>query len=144
VNTGFDEREGKFSPDGRWIAYQSNESGRDEVYLQAFPGPGAKLSVSTNGGAQPRFRADGRELFYIGLDSRLMAVPITWTESGKTPELGTPVALFETRVVGGPVNAPGPTRHQYAVSRDGGRFLINVETEEAEASPINLILNWKR
>ena len=143
ANTSFQEREGKFSPDGRWVAYQSDESGRYEVYLQAFPGPGGKFQVSKDGGAQPRFRADGQELFYIGLDAKLMAVPIALTEGGETPDLGTPVALFQTRIAGGPILAPGPLRHQYAVARDGQRFLINVVTEEAVTSPITLVLHWK-
>ena len=76
IQTESDERDGQFSPDGKWIAYQSNRSGRFEVYLQPFPGPGAPVQVSKNGGAQVRWRQDGRELFYIGLDGRLMAVPI--------------------------------------------------------------------
>ncbi len=76
VRTNSNEPYGQFSPDGKWIAYQSNESGRDEVYVQPFPGPGAKVRISTNGGAQMRWRRDGKELFYIALDGRLMAVPI--------------------------------------------------------------------
>ncbi len=76
VQTKFNERDGQFSPDGKWIAYQSDESGRWEVYVQPFVGPGGKLQISTNGGAQVRWRRDGKELFYIGLDNRLMAVPI--------------------------------------------------------------------
>jgi Tol biopolymer transport system component len=143
ANTSFQEREGKFSPNGRWVAYQSDESGRYEVYLQAFPGPGGKFQVSRDGGAQPRFRADGRELFYIGLDAKLIAVPIALKDGGETPDLGTPVALFQTRIAGGPILTPGPVRHQYAVARDGQRFLINVVTEEAVSAPIDLIVNWK-
>ncbi len=142
VNTSFEEREGQFSPDGRWVAYQSNESGRFEVYVQPFPGPGGKWQVSTEGGAQPRFRADGRELFYIGLDGTLMAAPITPAAAGQPLEAGTPVALFPTRIAGGAV--PGTVlKHQYAVAPDGQRFLINVTTEEAVTSPITLILHWK-
>lgn len=71
----FEEHIGQFSPDGKWIAYQSNESGRHEIYVQSFPGPGGKTQVSTNGGAQVRWRRDGKKLFYIALDNRLMAVP---------------------------------------------------------------------
>jgi Tol biopolymer transport system component len=143
ATTDFQEREAKFSPDGLWVAYQSNESGRDEVYLQEFPGPGGKFQVSKDGGVQPRFREDGRELFYVGLDGKLMAVPIALKERGEAPDLGAPVALFQTRIAGGPILAPGPVRHQYAVARDGQRFLVNVATEESGAAPINLILNWK-
>ena len=77
VQTNFEERDGQFSPDGKWIAYQSNESGRFEIYVQPFPGPARKWGpISTNGGAQVRWRRDGKELFYIALDDRLMAVPI--------------------------------------------------------------------
>jgi hypothetical protein len=143
ANSIYQEREGKFSPDGQWVAYQSDESGRFEVYVQAFPGPGAKFLVSTEGGAQPRWRADGRELFYIGLDGKLMAAPITAAEGGQRFEAGTPVPLFQTRIAGGPILATGPMRHQYAVAPDGQKFLINVATEEAVDSPITLILNWR-
>jgi dipeptidyl aminopeptidase/acylaminoacyl peptidase len=143
ASSGFQEREGKFSPDGRWVAYQSDESGRDEVYLQAFPGGGRKAQISTQGGAQPRFRADGHELFYIGLDQKMMAVETSFTNGAEAPRLGTPVELFQTRIAGGAVLAPGPLRHQYAVTNDGQRFLINTVTEEAVSSHIHLILHWK-
>jgi Tol biopolymer transport system component len=76
ANSSFEERDGQFSPDGRWVAYSSNESGRFEVYLQAFPAPREKLLVSPDGGVQPRWRKDGRELFYIGGDERLVTVPV--------------------------------------------------------------------
>jgi hypothetical protein len=121
-----------------WIAYQSNESGRYEIYVQPFPGPGAKVRVSADGGAQVRWRRDGKELFYIALDSKLKAVPVTVSPSRETIEPGTPVALFPTRISGGPVPSG---KHQYAVSRDGQRFLILVTLEEP-ASPITVILNW--
>ena len=100
VQTNFDERDGQFSPDGKWIAYQSNESGRFEIYVQPFPGPGGKSQVSTNGGAQVRWRRDGKELFYIALDGRLMAVPIRLASNGQAVEAGTPVPLFATHVGG--------------------------------------------
>ena len=137
ANTNFDEREGQFSPDVRWIAYQSNESGRGEIYVQPFPGPGAKLQVSTNGGSQVRWRRDGKELFYIAPDNKLMAVPITVAPNGQTLEPGTPVELFPTQIASNPAG-----RQQYAVSSDGQRFLILVEPEGATASPITVILNW--
>jgi hypothetical protein len=143
ANSIYQEREGKFSPDGNWVAYQSDESGRFEVYVQRFPGPGAKLQVSTEGGVQPRWRVDGRELFYIDLDGNLMAVPITPKDAGQLLEAGTPVPLFQTRIAGGPILATGPLRHQYTVAPDGQKFLINVATEEAVDSPITLILNWR-
>lgn len=140
VHTNFDERDGQFSPDGKWIAYESNETGRYDVYLQPFPGPGVKLPVSVSGGAQVRWRRDGEELFYIALDGRLMAVPIQSSTSGQ-PGVGTPVPLFPTRV-GGAI-AQGVTRQQYAVSPDGQRFLMNTVPEDETLPPITLILNWK-
>jgi hypothetical protein len=83
ARTTFVEAFGQFSPNGEWVAYQSNESGRPEVYAQPFPGPGLKLKSSTNGGAQMRWRQDGHELFYLALDSRMMAVPIRPSEQGE-------------------------------------------------------------
>ena len=140
VRTDFDERGGQFSPDGRWIAYASTESGRSEVYLQPFPGPGAKLPISVDGGAQVRWRADGRELFFIGLDDRLMAVPVALPADGGAAKVGTAVPLFPTHV-GGALQAT--SGQQYFVSPDGRRFLMNTLLEGAPASPITLILNWK-
>jgi serine/threonine protein kinase len=138
ANTKAEEREAQFSPDGRWIAYQSNESGRFEVYVQAFPEPRGKWQVSNEGGTQPRWRRDGRELFYIGLDSKLMAAPIIAT--GGSPQAGRPAPLFPIRIAGGALQ--GLPKQQYAVAPDG-RFLINVETGETNSFPITLILHWK-
>ena len=140
VQTNFDERDAQFSPDGKWIAYESDESGRFEIYVQPFPGPGAKLPVSTNGGAQVRWSHDGKELFFIGLDERLMAVPVRLPSSGQTIEIGAPSPLFTTRVVGGPINVQ---KQQYVVSPDGQRFLVNTLLEEAGTSHITIILNLK-
>jgi hypothetical protein len=137
VQTRFNEDEGQFSPDGKWIAYRSNESGRDEIYVQPFPGPAAKQLVSTAGGSQPRWRRDGKELFYIAADMKLMAVPIALPSNGQTLEVGVPVPLFRTRIVG--IDLP---RAQYAVAPDGQRFLINVIAEDATASPITIVQNW--
>jgi serine/threonine protein kinase/Tol biopolymer transport system component len=139
ANSAYDEREGQFSPDVRWIAYQSNESGRYEVYIQPFPGPGPKSQISTNGGTQARWRSDGKELFYIALDSKMMAVPLTFSPNRESVAPGTPIALFPTRIDRGPVP---PGKHNYDVRPDGQRFLIVVTSEEA-ASPITVILNWK-
>jgi Tol biopolymer transport system component len=135
LKTEFEERHGQFSPDGRWVAYRSDESGRLEVYVRPFPGPGGQWQVSTAGGIAPRWRPDGKELYYIAPDSRMMAVPIT--TQGATLEPGTPVALFQTRIFGG---GAYPNRQQYDVAPDG-RFLINT-AEETDASPITLLQNW--
>jgi Tol biopolymer transport system component len=135
VNTPFDERNGQFSPDGRWVAYETNESRRFEIVVQPFPGPGGKWQVSTGGGIQPRWRADGKELYFVAPDGKLMAAPIT---PGATFAAGTPVALFAVTLVPTSVN-----KHEYTVSRDG-RFLVNQPVEETSTStPITLILNWK-
>jgi Tol biopolymer transport system component len=139
VQTEFEERDAQFSPDGKWIAYESNESGRVEIYAQLFPGPGIKTRISTTGGAQVRWRRDGKELFYIALDGRLMAVPISLASTTQTMEAGSPIPLFATRV-GGALSIP--FRQQYDISPDGQRFLMNTVTEEA-AAPITVILNWK-
>jgi dipeptidyl aminopeptidase/acylaminoacyl peptidase len=140
VQSEFEERQGQFSPDGKWITYESTESGRSEVYVQPFQGPGTRSLISINGGAQPRWRADGRELFFIGLDERLMAVPIALPRNSGPVEAGTPVPLFVTRL-GGAIQVT--SRQQYLVSRDGSRFLMNTILEGAAASPITLILNWR-
>jgi len=137
VNTPFEETMAQFSPDGRWIAYQTNESGRFEIVVQPFPEPRGKWQVSTSGGVEPRWRGDGKELYFIAPDVKLMAVPATAT--GATFEAGTPMTLFATRIVGG--GAAAINKPQYAVSRDG-RFLINQPADESTTTPITLILNW--
>ena len=139
AQTDFDERDGQFSPDGKWVAYQSNESGRSEVVVQPFPGPGEKLQISTNGGGQVRWRPDGKELFYIALDGRLMAVPIRMGSNGQSIEAAPAVPLFATRVGGG----QQLDRQQYVVSPDGRRFLMNTLAEGDNPSPITVILNWR-
>ena len=141
VQTNFDERLAQFSPDGNWIAYETNESGRVEIYVQPFASlenkVGAKLPISTNGGAQVSWRHDGKELFYIALDGRLMSVPIRFASNGHALEPGVPVPLFDAHL-----NALHAfPRHEYAVSHDGQRFLINVE--EPSTTPVTVILNWK-
>ncbi|MFN2453128.1 MAG: protein kinase [Pyrinomonadaceae bacterium] len=133
LQSEFDERFGRFSPDGRWIAYMSNESGRPEVYVQSFPPAGGKWQISNGGGAQPHWRRDGKELFYIAADKKLMAVEV---KAGATFEIGTPTALFQTRVAGYTL----PNR--YAPTQDGQRFLVNSVLEEASQTPITVILNW--
>jgi hypothetical protein len=102
------------------------------------PSSGGQWQISTGGGTQPRWRPDGKELYYIAPDAKLMAVPIA--ANGSTLQPGTPVALFQTRIYGGGGNVN--VRQQYDVARDG-RFLINVATGDAGASPITLLLNWK-
>jgi Tol biopolymer transport system component len=137
VNSPFPERDGQFSPDGRWVAYDSNESGRSEIYVVPFPPGGGKWQVSTAGGAMPRWRHDGKELFFISPDTQMMAASVS--TSGTSFEATQPIALFQAHtIVGGPNTN---NKHQYAVSADG-RFLINVAADPTIA-PITLILNWQ-
>src|SRR5262249_27355632 len=124
LKTRFDEWQGQFSPDSKWVAYQSNESGQSEIYVQPFPGPGGKFQISTNGGAQPRWNKNGNEIFYVSLDSKMMAASVKLSRDGQSLETGTPAMLFPVRIAGGPL--PGPFLQQYAVSSDGLRFLVNL------------------
>jgi eukaryotic-like serine/threonine-protein kinase len=140
VQTEFDERDALLSPDGKWLAYFANNSGHFEVYVQPFPGPGARQQVSTSGGVQMRWRPDGRELFYLALDRTLMAAPTQTAADGKSLTVGTPLPLFAARV-GGLIN-PGPGA-EYIVSADGKRFLMNTLVQESDANPIRLIVHWK-
>ncbi len=124
----FAELNARLSPDGRWIAYESSESGRLEIYAQPFPGPGPKFQVSVGGGTLPRWRRDGSELFYLAPDRRLMAVSVS--QRGSRLETGPPRALFTLS-----------TTSRYEPAPDGQRFLVTAVV--SEASPITIILNWK-
>jgi hypothetical protein len=126
---------GQFSPNGAWVAYQSNESDRFQVYVQPFP-KGQRIQVSTAGGVQPRWRADGKELFFLDPDYRLMSVPVDF-DAAKEPVIGVPQALFSAQWSLIPHN---PTYRNYGVSRDGRRFLVDV-LEEA-VTPITVIQNF--
>ena len=95
VDTAFHERDGQFSPDGKWVAYQSNDAGHFNVYLRPFPGPGDRIQVSPSGGQQVRWARNGSELFYIAADQRLTSVRVAFGANGK-PVPGTPVPLFRT------------------------------------------------
>jgi hypothetical protein len=129
-------RNGQFSPDGKWVAYASNETGKWEIYVTSFPQPRGKWQVSVGGGEQPRWRGDGRELFYLSSDSKMMAVPVT---TGVNFEARTPVALFQAAP-----RQPIPIFDLFAydVSRDGQRFLINTQVKQAESAPMSIVMNW--
>jgi hypothetical protein len=135
--TEFGEQEGRFSPNGRWIAYHSNESGRgrNEVYVQSFPASAGKWQISTDGGYVPKWSRDGKELFYIAADGKFMSVPVN---AGATFEAGVPKALFQTWL-GVPV---GGGYNHYDVSADSQRFLMNVPVGEGNRSPITVVVNW--
>jgi Tol biopolymer transport system component len=136
ANSPFVELNGQFSPDGTWVAYQSNESGRNEIYVVPFPAGNGKWQVSTGGGIWPRWRRDGKEVFFIGPDSQMMAATIT--ASGTSFEAAPPVLLFEAPIVG---SGNTTNKQQYAVSADG-RFLITVPADDAAAAPMTLLQNW--
>jgi Tol biopolymer transport system component len=133
LQSPFSESQGHFAPDGKWFAYTSNESGRSEVYVQSFPPSGGKWQVSTGGGAQPHWRRDGKELFYVAPDRKLMAVDV---KSGATFETSAPKTLFQTLVVR--YDAP----NRYVVAGEGQRFLVNCPVEEVSQTPITVVLNW--
>jgi serine/threonine protein kinase len=138
-NSPAQEREGQFSPDGKWIAYQSNESDRFEIYVAPFPPAKARWKVSRNGGTQVRWGVGGRELFYIAPDGKLMSVAIRVTAGGQVIESGQPEALFPAHLAGA---VESSERQQYMVSDDGKRFLMNTVSDQT-TSPITLILNWR-
>ncbi|MGA8609215.1 MAG: protein kinase, partial [Candidatus Sulfotelmatobacter sp.] len=127
---------GQFSPDGKWVAYASNETGRWEVYVTSFPESRGKWQVSTGGGEQPRWRGDGKELFYLSSEGKMMAAPVTIATSFDS---GPAVALFQPTL-----RQPVSSRDLfvYDVSRDGQRFLILTQVKQAETAPMSVILNW--
>jgi Tol biopolymer transport system component len=129
LNTPFDENDGRFSPNGRWVAYVSDESGRPEVYVRPFPGPGIAKPISSRGGKLPRWRRDGKELFFVEGD-RLMAVPV---QVGATFEAGTPVTLFQ-RTSGWIID--------FDAAADGQSFIVNSGITGPGNLPIHVVVNW--
>jgi Tol biopolymer transport system component len=129
-----DESGARLSPDGRWLAYQTDESGSWEVFVRSFPESGFRRQVSTGGGSQPRWRADGRELFYVSEDRKIMGVDV---RSGAELQTGAPRALFQTRIL--PVVE---ARNHYDVTADGQRFLVNSRRPEDASLPINVVVGW--
>jgi serine/threonine protein kinase/Tol biopolymer transport system component len=134
LQTSFNELRPAFSPDGRWIAYQSNESGRGEIYVQAFPGPGGKWQVSSAGGVEPAWRADGKEIYYGAPEQKLMAVDI---KAGESFQAGVPHPLFQARVQ--PITN---VRNHYLPTGDGQRFLLLAPVGRESLVPTTVVLNW--
>ena len=132
--TPFNEFHPKFSPDGCWLAYASMESGDPEVYVQAFPGPGGKSRISNSGGTEPRWRGDGRELYYLAPDRKMMAVTV---EPGPSPQFSLPHELFVA-----PVSPDFAIRNRFDVSKDGQRFLVVAESGAAAVGPTTVVLDW--
>ena len=129
MNTEYNERGGKLSPNGQWLAYVSNESKRYEIYVQTFPEHGGKWQISTNGGDFPVWSRDGRELYFIGADRKLMAVEVKG--DGKSFAASLPKPLFEVA-----------DQWPFDVSKDG-RFLIQVPVEQGSAKVLTVVTNWQ-
>jgi Tol biopolymer transport system component len=128
------QRDARLSPDGRWLAYGSGESGRTEVFVRPFPGPGGKWQISTRGGFQPCWRGDGRELFYRDEDDAVWAVGI---DPGPPFSAGAPTRLFQRAMTGG-----GFSRNRMVVTADGQRFLINAANETRQRQGFTVVLDW--
>jgi hypothetical protein len=132
LHSEFNESQGQFSPDGKWMAYVSDESGTPQVYVQSFPTLTGKWQVSPDGGSQPRWRRDGKELFYLAPDRKLMAATV---KTGQIFESEAPHALFDTTL------SYVAFRQTYSVSADGQRFLLNTPADTA-SSPMTIVLSW--
>jgi eukaryotic-like serine/threonine-protein kinase len=130
-------RNGQFSPDGRWVAYASNESGIWEVYVSPFPEANSKWQVSRGGGEEPRWRNDGKELFYISAERKMMAVEV---KLGESFEARDPVELFQTRPR---QRVSSQDVFTYTMSGDGQRFLLNTLMDAPNAAPLSIVLNWE-
>jgi serine/threonine protein kinase/Tol biopolymer transport system component len=136
--TPFEERLARFSPDGRWVAYQSNETGRAEIYVRPFPAAAGQVKISNAGGAQPRWGNRGDEIFWIAPDATLMAARVVIKGTSFEPDV--PVALFQTRIQFG--GSESPFGGEYDVAPDG-RFLINTVVEDQSAPAITIVQHWR-
>jgi eukaryotic-like serine/threonine-protein kinase len=133
VQSPLNQDQSHFSFNGKWLAYGSNESGTWQIYVDSFPAVDQKRQVSTSGGAQPLWSQDGKELYYLSLDGKMIAVDI---RVGAGIETGAPHVLFDTGL------SVGPNLDQYAVSPDGNRFLLLLPAEESATTPITVVINW--
>jgi len=133
--TPFNDMQARISPDGKWIAYVSDESGALEIYAQRYPELGERYKVSVGGGGQPQWRRDQREIFYIAPDHTIVAVPVN---QGQRPVFGSPRRLFRAPVTGGPDSA----RDNYAAAADGDRFLVDGAVVDVSEAAITVLVNW--
>ena len=144
--TGHEERDAQFSPNGKWVAYQSNESGRYEIWIRPFPAPGRSVKpderwqISVGGGTQVRWARDGSEVFYLAPDGYLMAAAIRVDADERAVSAGPPKSLF---MHGAPVFGGGTALPGYVPARDSQRFLVTTVAPTATAVPITVLLNWQ-
>jgi len=131
LHTAFNEDSPQFSPDVRWMAYVSDETGRNEVYVAAFPNAAAKWQISTQGGSLPRWSSDGKELFYVAADGHLMSVPIT--SGGPLLQWSAPHRLFLMPALGA----------SYDVAPGGEKFLVLTPTEDFKPNELTVLMNWQ-
>jgi Tol biopolymer transport system component len=140
LQTDFIEAQPRISPNGRWVAYISNETGQFEVYVQTFPvASGGKVLVSVGGGSQPQWRADGRELYYYSPNRKLMALEVNG--DGQTFTVGSAQPLFDLHITGA-FDQSFPGNGYYTATRNGTRFLVSSVPDAPERQQINVILNW--
>jgi hypothetical protein len=141
LRTPFNETSGRISPDGRWMAYVSDESGTPEVYVTSYPSARGKWSISLHGGNAPEWRSDGKELFFVAPNRQLMTVPVTVVNVGATFDAGRAQALFDVPTL--QFGATGLFNDwQYAASADGQRFLVRVPVSETRVPSATVVLNW--
>jgi hypothetical protein len=140
LQTRFVEAQPRISPNGKWVAYISNETDQFEVYVQTFPLGGGKLPISVGGGSQPQWRADGRELYYYSPDRKVMAVEVNG--DGPTFKFGVARPLFDIRVTGAGIDQSFPGAGYFTHTRDGSRFLVPSIPEAPQRQQINVIVNW--
>ena len=132
LDSPFNESNGVFSPDGRWLAYESNETGQSEIYIRPLPGPGNAVKVSDSGGTSPVWSSDGREIYYVSGNNQTMSARVT---AGRSNIEVTSTAVLFTRTA---------LMSEYDVFPDNKRFLVNRTIEPTETDPVTLVINWTR
>jgi len=140
IESPFDKAQARISPDGRWLAYTTNDSGMYQIMVQSFPDPNrGRWQITAQGGIEPKWRRDGRELYYLALDGNLMAVPIKETRPEQPFEAGTSTVLFQTPLTVSRTQSPRDRR--YDVAPDG-RFLIAIPVAAGGPEPVTAVVNW--
>ena len=141
VNTPSNESQGKLSPDDRWIAYVTDQSGKDEVWVASFPSGDIRRQVSVGGGTSPEWGEDGREIFYVSNDKQLIVTPLSAGQPGV--ELGTPRPLFSIENLVETEQRVMPTSNSYAAAFNAQRFLVAVRVRDPSTPPIRILVNWR-